>query len=741
MFTENLCRKNSGKRMSEEDNTHGNKRVKIDDNEDKIDDYDSTVQYELKDDFAQYEMKAKFEDRLNAIHPLKEEEISLDKRRAASEHQDTSKQSRDFTNGWKREKKSTQIASTSNHIAEEPSNGYKKNVYSSRYSSRRSYSRSRSDYESSSGHRLRERSNRTYRKYDDYKYDNQYRTKRDYRLKRDYESIENESKPRHRKNRERDVTWVKSRHSLSDVEDKEGNSLYTNERYENRRIKKTAVNVSYNKDLHERDKVAVEVNSRASSSRTIVNNTMKHSAKKTTKQDKVKNESNIKSVDSIKSTSTKDVATKDLNNLEEGEIVDSPEKKIDSMKISKDHKVVENNTKIVLIENENKDVPLIASTADDKLTTLQNDMITAKQLNNVTDISTKEVKATSCLVQTTRMNPREDPREIAELNSSNKSDAIVDEMQNRDNVEDICKSQCNENLIDSTTCVIGMIEQVCESQCNEDLTNSTTYTIGTINRMCNSNVHDDDKNDMEEESKISVTETAIKIKEMADTNTESTIEVRRINESNVESAMNKDKVNNFNFESPVIIAEANNSDNNNPKIDDKELSSTAEVAEKVEMLNCDIKNKDANQVSKISRQTSGKSSEINNLCLSDHNYVQDPSVNASDSNVVRDSPMSLGHCETVPEAATIKETKPEKEIDVSLMVDVKKTMLSTVKNKKTQLNKSVVISRRRRAVMLSDSNASMTVLMNTKTSSNVISNSSNESTLKPRACKASRACK
>lgn len=734
MFTENLCKNNSGKRMNEEDDTRGSKRVKIDDSEDKIDDYDSTVQYELKDDLAQYEMKAKFEDQLNAIHPLKEEEISLDKHKAASEHLDKSKQSRDCTNGWKREKKNS---SRTNYIAEEP-NDYKKNVYSSRYSSRRSYSRSRSDYESSSGHRLRERSNRTYRKYDDYKYDNQYRTKRDYRLKRDYKSVENESKTRHRKNRERDMERIKSKHSSSDVEDKEGNSSYTNERYESRRIKKTAVNISYNKDLYERDKIAVEMNSRASSSHTIVNNTINHNVKKTIKQDKVKNESNIKSVDSTESMSTKDIATKDLSNLEEGEIVDSPEKKIDSMKISKDHKVVENNTKIVLIENKNKDVPLIT---DDKSTSiLQNDIITAKQLNNtVTDSSTKQVETTSCLVQTTRKNPREDPGEIAELNSSDKSDAIVNDVQNRNNVEDICKSQCNENLMDSTTCIIGMIEQVCESQCNEDLTNSITCTIGTINRICNNNV--DDKNRVEGESKISVSETAIKNKEMTDINTES-IEVRRIDEPNIESAINKDKVNSSNFESPVIIAEANNSDNNNRKIDDKELkNSTVEIG-KVEMLNYDIENKDANQVSsKISRQISGKNSEINNLCLSDHNYVQDPSVNASDSNVIRDSLMSPEHCETVPEAATIKETKPEKEIDVSLTVDVKKIMSSTIKNKKNQLNKGVVISRRRRAVTLSDSNASMTVLMNTKTSSNVISNSSNESILKPRACKASRACK
>lgn len=722
--------------MNEEDGTRGSKRLKID-TEDKIDDYDSTVQCEeLQDDLAQYEMKTKFENRLNAIHPLKKEEISLDNRRAASEHQDMSKQGRDCINGWKREdKNSSRIASTSNHVSEESHNGYKKNVYSSRYSPRRSYSRSRSDYESSSDHRSRERSNRTYRKYDDYKYDNQYRTKRqrDYRLKRDYESIENENKTRHRSREHGDVAWIKSRHSSSDVEDKEGNNLYTNKKYESHRIKKSTANVSYNKDLH---KVAVEMDSRTSYSHTIVNNTMNYSVKKTTEQNKVKNESNrINHIDSIKNTSTC-IATKNSSNLEEGEIVDSPEKKFDSTKISKNHKVenkVENDTKIVI--EDKKDAPMIASVTDDKLITLQNDIITAKQLNNVTDINIKEVQTGSCLVQTMQKNPEE----IAELNSSDKNDVIVDEVQNRDSVKDICKSLCNENLTDPITCTIGMIEQVCESQCNEDLRNSTTYTIGTINPICDSNVDINDENHVKEES---FTEIAIKIEEMADTNTKSII--KKIDKSNVESAINKDKVNNFNIESPVIIAEANSSVNNIRKIDDKELkSSTAEVVEKVEVaLNCDIENKDVNQVpSKIFQQTSGKS-EINHLCLSDHNYVQDPSpVNASDSNVIQDSSISSEHCKTMPEATTIKETKPKEEIDVSLTIDVKKTMSSMVKNKKNQMNKGVVISRRRRAVMLSDSNASMTVLMNTKTSSNVISNSSNESILKPRACKASRACK
>ncbi|XP_072752178.1 uncharacterized protein Flash [Anoplolepis gracilipes] len=718
--------KNSGKRMNEEDSTHGNKRLKIDDSEGKSasdeTNYDSTVQYELKENLAQYEMKhnlAQFEDRLNAVHHFKEEEISLNKRRASSEHQDIVRQNRDCTNGWKREERSTsRIASTSNYL-EEPNNAYKKSSY--RYNSPRSYSRSRSDYESSSSHRLRERSNRTYRnnrKYDDYKYDNQYRTKRDYRLKRDYESIENESKTRHRSRERDDVAWDKSRHLSSDVEDKEGNSSYKNKRYEGYRIKEPAAKVLHNKDVHERDKTAAKIDFRASSSRTIVNNTVNHSTKKITEQEKVKKKSNIKSINLTKSTSTY-VAANNLSNLEEGEIVDSPEKKIgtNSVQIFKDHRMVENETKILLIKDKNKEVPVIASITDnDKSIPLQNDVITLKQLDNVTEIDTK-VKVTLCLEHTTLKNPEK----ITELNSHGKNDTIVDEVRNCKNVEDIFKSQCNEDVIDSTTCIIEMIEQVCDS-----------------------NVDNDDKSHVEEELKTSITETAIKINEMTDSNIKSATESKRIDDSNVESAINKDKVNNS-TESPVKIAKSNNSDNSTSKIDDKELkSSTAEVTEKVEAVpNCDIENGDANQVSiesKTSRRTSGKSNvEISHLCLSDHNYVQDPPlVTIFHPDVTRESPVRDPGCETVPKVTTEEQTKVDEKLDVSLTA--KKTLSSTIKNKKNQQNKGIVISRRLRAVTLSDSNASMTVLMNTKTSSN-ISNSNNESVSKPRACKASRACK
>lgn len=669
---------------------------------------DNLVQYEMKDNFV------KFEGRLDVAHHLKEEEVPLDKRRAASEHQDTTRYNRDCTNGWRREgRNNSRIASTSNHALEEPNNGYKKSGH--RYNSRRrSYSRSRSDYESSGSHRLRERSNRTYRnrKYDDYKCDSQYRTKRDYRLKRNYESMEGEGKTRHRSRERGDSAWDKSRHTSSDLEDKEGTSSYKSKRYESRRIKETTASVLHNKSLHERDKA--EIDFRASSSRTIVNTTVNQSAKKTTEQDKVKNESNIKPINL-----TKDIPTKNSCCLEEGEIVDSPEKKVDSTKISKDHKLVENNTKI---EDKKEDVSVIASIANDKSILLQDDVITGKQSDKVVDIGTKGAEAASCSVQTTL----KDPEEMAESNSPGKNNALVDEMRKCNDVEDTCKSQSNEDLIDSTICTTGMIEQVCEVQCNENLTTDSTIDtdIGTIKQVCDSNVEDEDvKSRVEEESKTSVVE-------MVDSNTK----VKRIEDPDVESAIHKNKVNESNnSDSPITIVEANNSDSTR-KIDTEE--SKGSVAEAV--LNCDIESRNENQVpieNETSPRTSGNSNvELNHSCLSDHNYVQDaPPVKA-----IQES----GRKTILEEAATLKKTKTEEKIDVPSTSGVKRTTSSTVKNKKNQPSKGMVVMRRRKPVTLSDSNASMTVLMNmNKTSSVISSNPSNEPFLKPRACKVLRACK
>lgn len=315
----------------------------------------------------------KFEGRLDAAHSFKKEEVPFyDGRRAASEYRDT-KQDQDCTNGWRSKAKSnsakdhesssvrngladnlrnSRTASTSNHVSERFNSGYKKNE--SRYSPpRRSYSRSRSDYESSNSHRLRERSSRTYKekKYDDYKYDNRYKNGR---LRRNYESEENDRRTRYRR-RERGDLRDRSRYSSSDTEDKESSKSYKNKKYESHRVKKETVNVLNDKKLYESNKATAETNLRESSSRTIVNSTMSYNAGKNIEQHKVKNESEIKSINLTESTSTH-AAKKDLDIPEEGEILDSPEKKNNSVKFSEDNKMEENNVKIVPVGDKNEDI-------------------------------------------------------------------------------------------------------------------------------------------------------------------------------------------------------------------------------------------------------------------------------------------------------------------------------------------------------------------------------------------------
>jgi len=718
------------KRRTEEDDTHRHKRIKIENNENKTmteeTDYNYLTRCDLTENPTQYEMKdnlIKFEDRLDAAHSFKKEEISFcAERRAASEYRDI-KQDQDYTNGWKSETRKNNLAkdrdssNTRNGLADSSRNSrtastshrerfsdYKKNEY--RYSSpRRSYSRSRSDYESSSNHRLRERSNRSYRekKYDDYKYDSRHKNDK---LKRNYEREKNDRKTRYRR-RERGDLRDKSRYSSSDADDKESNSSYKNKKYESRKIKKETAIVLNDKKLHENNKAAAETNLRKSSSRTIVNSIMNYSTGKNIEQLKVKNESEIKSINMTENTFAH-VVKKDLDIPEEGEILDSSENKNNSAKISEDNEMEENNVKIVLVEDKNEDISMNAS-IDDKSIPLQNNTNSTKQLEMV-NISAKKIEVASYLQENSK-----DYGKIIQLNSS-KSDMAVDEAHNCIKDEDKCKSHINEM---------------------EYLMDSTTQNIGIIEPMRDNNINDN-KND-EKRSKDSV-ETVIKIKETTGFNIESVTKIKELDESSIESVTKKEKISNPDIESVVEIMEVNNFNNDNSihKIDTESRTSIAEVTKVEAVLNCNIEDKDKSQAlieNETFHQMSNKSDV--KMCLNDHNYVQNPiisPINISDLDAIQKSSLR-SKCETVLETA--KETKAEKAINIQ-SVDVKKTM-STVKNKKVQQSKGILISHRRKAVILSDSNASMTVLMNTnieKTSS--VINNCNDSTLKPRACKISR---
>ncbi|XP_011158217.2 origin recognition complex subunit 1 isoform X1 [Solenopsis invicta] len=735
-------RKNLVKRTSEED-TCKHKRLKIESNEDKTTtkEMDYLTRYDLTENPAQYEMKTglKSEDQLDTTHSFKKEGAIPFRveRRAVSEYQDT-KQDQSCANGWRSEAKSnsskdhdnsntrnglayslrnSRSASTSNYAS---NSGYRKNGHKYNSPPRRSYSRSRSDYESS--HRLRERSSKTYRekKYDDYKYDSRYKNDR---LRRNYDSEENDRKTRY-KRREHDDLREKSRPSSSDAEDRKSNSSYK-KKYENRRIKKEIINVSNDKKPHE-SKVVVEINSRESSSRTTVSSTMNYTYSAEENIEKHKNVSEIKSINSTKSISahkehpvckeSTSVVNKDLDILEEGEILDSPKKKISSAKISNDDKIEENNIKIILVEDKNKVVSVNAS-RHDKSIQFKNYVNSTKQLEM--DSDTKEIEVVSCL-------PQENLKDCEKIIQSTSSKCVVtaDETHNCIKAEDTLKSHINDNL-----------------------TNSTTRNIGTPEQVHDSDIDGNNKNNADEKSEDFITETAIKIKQVTDSNIESVSQIQELDHLSIESTK-KEETSIPNIESAVEVTKVNNfnSDNSIHKIDsDKLRTSVSKVVTKVEaVLDCDIVEKDENRApspieSETFHQTSNKSC-VEALYLNDHNYVQSFPVNASDLDANQKPSMSLECTEDVSETAVSKETKVEKIINVQ-SISVKRTMSSVVKNKKDQQSKGILISHRRKAVILSDSNASMTVLMNTNVANtpSVINNcNDNDSTLKPRACKTSR---
>ncbi|XP_018349980.1 PREDICTED: protein PFF0380w [Trachymyrmex septentrionalis] len=725
-------RKNLMKRTNEEDNTSRHKRIKIEKNEEETvieeTNYNHLTQYDLTDNFTQYDIKdnLKFENRLDVAHPFKKEEVSFcDERRAASEYRDTN-ENRSCTNGWRSETRSKsakdhdssyirnshahslrnfQTTSTSHttHVSERFNSGYRKNGH--RYSPprRRSYSRSRSDYESSSNHRLREKSSRTYRetKYDNYKYDSRYKYDR---LKRNYGNEENDKRIRYRRDKYDDLR-DKYRYSSSDAEDKESSSSYKNKKHENRRTRKEKASILNDKKLHENDKA--ETNLRESSSRTIVSSTMNFSADKNVEQHKVKNESEIELKD-LSEVIPIHIVKKDLENVpEEGEILDSPKKKNNFTKISTENRREEDNVKIVPVEDKNEDISVNAS-IDNKLILLQNDANGTKQLE-VADISTKKIEVTSRLIQENS----KDCEEIIQLNFC-KNDVVADKINNCIKDKDKCKS-FNKDLMESTVPNIGITEQVRDSD-----------------------IDSSDKNDTNKKSKDSITE-MIKIKEIIAFNIDSVTKIKEIDDSSIEDASKKKDISNLNIGSVVEITEINNFNNNDSihKIGDELRISTSEVTKVEAMLNCDIEDRDKSQTS-LERETLHQMSNKSAIetCLNDHNYVQNSSINVSNLDTIQNPSLKSECCTAILDTATSKEMKAEETINVQ-SVGVKKT-ISIVKNKKDQQSRGILISHRRKAVMLSDSNASMTVLMNTVKTSSVNSCNNNDSTLKPRACKISR---
>lgn len=356
--------------MNEEDDTCKSKRLKTEDTEDRNDDdidCNSMMQYDTKDDLT------KLEDQLCVMYSIKKDQVSLEtKRRATSEHGDM-KQMQNCKNGWKKEERisaskdysdarvrkesvdSSRSRATSisnerfnnDHQHDYYMNGHRKNDYRHGSSSSRSFFKNRSDYESSSSHRLREKSSRMYRdrKYNDYKYDNRYKNDRS---RRSYDSKETSGVRTRYGSRERGDLRDRLRHTTSDVEERRSRSgSYKSNKYDNHKLKETAAN-SEDKRSHKSSKA--EIDSRVSFSRTV-NTTVEHSVGKSTEQYSAKNEL-CAPASSAESTSTC-ATTKDESHLEEGEILDSPNsnlKKNDSAKNSTIQAVEENVAKTIEVE-------------------------------------------------------------------------------------------------------------------------------------------------------------------------------------------------------------------------------------------------------------------------------------------------------------------------------------------------------------------------------------------------------
>lgn len=727
------------------------KRLKLDDNKEKtaFSETDNCItRYDLKDDLAEYETEnnVDFDNCSDTGHSVRSKRYCT-RRKTVSEHEGVkddrdgvtivrnhSQKRREESNSAKdyNERRSTeslksfQTASTSNHVSERSNSSYKKNGY--RYTSpKRSCSRSRSDYEAFSRHRSQERSKKSYRdsKYDDYrdsKYDNyknrkhddyRYSKYDDYskhddcrdnkyddarhksdRLKRIYDIKENERSNRRCSSGERDLR-NKLKTSASDVdEDRGSGSSYRDKTYESRRTRRgTRVaeeNASDNKKLDRNSKAATKIDLRPSPDRTVAKDSEQHRAN---------NESDTKAANPIENTATH--AAEKNSNLEEGEILDSPEKNSDSAnRTSEDAATKKTNVEIVPTGDTIEEI--LPVSIYETTIGLENNAINTEQVKKVTDI--KQDEAVS------RLPFAKDCAETTQSSSSTKTNVVLLQTQSCEN--DVCTSHIDKDLnSDSTAYHVEVVasEQVCDKNINDD-----------VCKPC-----------VDEKSSSSVV-VADENKDVSNSNTESVYETEEINNLIVEDIDKKKETNKF-YDNDRV-----------DKLDVKEVTSCTKIAIADEAaLNCD---EDKNQVeSDVCHQAFEDKSniEMSRLCLRDHNYVQNSVTFDHDVPSDQQTSSVRSECNKDTSETTVRKTKATETVNAQSN-DVKKpTFLSAAKSKKDQQSTGMIISRRRRAVTLSDNNASMTVLKNTtveKTSSSVV-NEPNDSALKPRACKASRSSK
>ncbi|XP_020296104.1 CASP8-associated protein 2-like isoform X1 [Pseudomyrmex gracilis] len=739
--SETSRKKNSEKRKNSDDNMRETKRLKLDDNKEKtaFSETDNCItRYDLKDDLTEYETEnnVDFDYRSDIGHPVRSKRYST-RSKIVSEHEDVKDDRDDATiirnHSQKRREECNSVkdyngrrfteslknfctASTSNHVSER-SNSYKKNGY--RYTSpKRSRSRSRSDYETSSKHRSQERSKKSYRdsRYDDYrysKYDN-YKNRKynDYkdskyddvqhksdRVKRIHDIKENERSNRRCGSGERDLR-NKLKTSASDVEDRESGSSYRDRKtYESRRTRRdtkvAGENASDNKRLDRNSKTkltATKIDLRSSPGRAVAEDSEQQGAN---------NESDTKAAESIEDT-TKYTAENN-SNLEEGEILNSPEKNSDSTnRTSEDFSSAKkNNVEIVISIGDKIEENLPVSIRETAIG-FENNAINTEQVEKAADIKQDEAAS--------RLLFAKDCAETTRSCSPIETNAVLLQTQSCEN--DVCKIYIDKDL-------------------NSD---STAHHVEVVasERVCDKNIDDDACRPCVDEKSPSsvVAKLADENKDVSNSNTESVNETEEIHNLVRKNIDKKKETNEFD-------------DDRIHKLDVKEVTScTTEIADQITALDKD-KNQGSTESDVCHRTSEDKSNiEMSHSCLRDHNYVQNSVTFDHNVPSVQQTSSVRTECNNDTSETTVKKTNAAKETVNVRSNGVKKTSLSVTKSKKDQQSTGVIISRRRRAVTLSDNNASMTILKNTtveKTSPVV--NESSESALKPRACKASRSSK
>lgn len=665
------------------------KRIKIEDNKNMTSDadYNHVTRYDVKD-LAQNGVKddpGKFEDRLDDAHSLTQKQTPFDSKcRAASENKDT-KQDKSRTNGWRNDKNS--------NWAKDRDLRCRKGSVDSLKNSRVSSTSNESDHHRDhyvNGFR------KNYHRHDSPNSKSYSRSRSDCPS---YESHRLREKSRRMYKHKYDCKYD-SRYTNDKLRrnyDSKENDSRT--RYGNllRRYDDTSNKFRRSSsDIEDREKRSSWYKSNKYDSRKIKEPARNVSDARSPESDKSAPESNFQA--SSRTTNIADnehSAEKSIEQTIKNELYETPTKSVNGMP-----------TKIT-VDTSNLEEGEI----------LDSDSCFEKQSNPV------KISRDNKMRENVKTISIEGKDKVSSMEASNLSKPILSKINARKSEETIetNSKDCGENF----TTDISTIDQVrnsndngdtCESSFNETKV-SSTQNITAIQQLRDGNIDDNNRQDYSDKNINSISESTVKVDEADKTTTRN-----ETNNIDVECIKTDEAI------GSKTDREIERSDNLDRKV---EIVPNRNARDDGDECHSSVKSETTRRVSNESKV------EASRLCLNDHNYVRNVPV-ASNPRAAHETPVesSIGFTKTVPKTATLKETKGEESVNVRSTVGVKKMTFAT-KSKKEEKSKPVVISRRRRAVTLSDSSASMTVLMNTVKAPAI----DNDSALKPRACKLVRVCK